>query len=244
MSEDNLEGNVETGLDSEKGWFGRVKDWLIDNWQTVIIILIVLIIGVGLYNYQQQKGAGTGEEGALSTAVEEREEETTESSDKEIAFEDDWSKDKSEDSSVIVIEEDEREDKSEIADLVAVSDEYDADKEDASESKETATEPVTIASENGKAYTASAESGDGITHLARKVVKKYLEENSVSDISDEQKIYIEDYLQNKTGQEFLALGETREFSENLIEEAVDMSRGLDGSDIDNLSKYKSRIANL
>lgn len=236
MSEDNLEGNVETGLDLEKGWFDKTKDWLIDNWQTIIIVLIVLIIGVGLYNYQQQKGAG--EEGALSTAVEEQEE-AMENSDREIAFEDDRSDKNGESNSNIIIEEsDDQEDKSESADLVAVVE------KDSDETAVKDKEPVTITSENGKVYTAAAEKGDGITHLARKALKKYLDENNVSDISGEQKIFIEDYLQNKTGGEFLTLGEIRNFSGNLIEEAVDMSRGLNDDDIENLSKYKLRIANL
>jgi len=51
-------------------------------------------------------------------------------------------------------------------------------------------------------------------------------------------------LQNKTGREFLAVGETRSFSESLIKEAVDISRGLSNNDIKNLSKYESRIASL
>ena len=231
MSEDNFGGDTETGLDLEKGWFGKAKDWLLNNWQTVIIVLIVLIIGVGLYNYQQQKGAG--EEGALSGVVEEQEE-ATENSDGEIAVESDWdeeenNKDEEEgDNSAVVIEENGEE----------AGYEEDVKTDGAGE------DSVTISSENGKAYTASAERGDGITQLARKALKKYLNENSVSDINDEQKIYAEDYLQNKTGQEFLELGETREFSENLITEAIDLSRGLDDNDIENLSKYKTRIANL
>ena len=236
MSEDNLEGNAETDLDLEKGWFGKAKDSLIENWQTIIIVLIVLIIGVGLYNYQQQKGAGTGEEGALSTAVEEREE-AAEKSDEEIAFENDLSEkeNEDEDGSAIVIEES----KEETGNL-----KLETENKESVETNGADKDSVTIASENGKAYTASAESGDGITHLARKVTGKYLDENDISDINNEQKIFIEDYLQNKTGQEFLELGETREFSENLIAEAIDLSRGLNDNDIENLSKYKTRIANL
>ncbi len=234
MSEDNFGGDMETNLDLEKGWFGKTKDWLIDNWQTIIIVLIVLIIGVGLYNYQQQKSAGTGEESAFSTAINEQEE-ATENSDEEIAFENDWSSKEGENDSAIVIEESEEE---------TENLKLETENKEGAETNDADKDSVTIASENGKEYTVSADRGDGITQLARKALKKYLNENGVSDINDEQKIYAEDYLQNKTGQEFLELGETREFSEDLIAEAIDLSRGLDDSDIENLSKYKSRIANL
>ena len=234
MSEKSMEENVETGLDLEKGWFDKTKDWLIGNWQTIIIVLIVLIIGVGLYNYQQQKGAGAGKEGALSTATEEHEEKT-EKSDEKVALEGDSVND-NKTGSAIVVEKNGGQEETGNLELKT--------KDEESETNGAGEEPATVSSENGKAYTVSAEEGDGITNLARKALRKYLEENSVSDISNEQKIYIEDYLQNKTGGEFLALGETRSFSGNLIEEAIDMSRGLNNNDINNLSKYKLRIADL
>ena len=236
MPENNMEENMETGLDLEKGWLDKAKDQLIDNWQTIVIVLIVLIIGAGVYNYQQEKG-GAENSGVLSTAVEEQEEKTEEL-DEEIAIEMDSETDES--SSVIIDEEDDKlnENASENDSDTA------ADIEESEEEYNDSEEPVTISSNNGENYMVSAEKGDGITHLARKALRKYLDENEVSDINDEQKIYIEDYLQNKTGGEFLALGETRNFSENLIEEAVDLSRGLNSKALDNLSGYKTRIANL
>jgi len=236
MPENNMEENMETGLDLEKGWLDKAKDQLIDNWQTIVIVLIVLIIGAGVYNYQQEKG-GAENSGVLSTAVEEQEEKTEEL-DEEIAIEMDSETDES--SSVIIDEEDDKLNK----DASENDSDTAADIEESEEEYNDSEEPVTISSNNGENYMVSAEKGDGITHLARKALRKYLDENEVSDINDEQKIYIEDYLQNKTGGEFLALGETRNFSENLIEEAVDLSRGLNSKALDNLSGYKTRIANL
>ena len=242
MSEDNLEGNVKADLDLEKGWLNKIKDWFVDNWQTIIIVLTVLIIGVGLYNYQQQKGVDTGKESALPAAVEEQEK-ATENYDEKIASKEDQNNEEDKNNPAISAKEN-QEDKSETADLAADKVKNNVNEKDASENEEPTIEPVTTTSENGKVYTISAKSGDGITNLARRALKKYLSENDISDISVEQKIYIEDYLQNKTGREFLAVGETRSFSESLIKEAVDISRGLSNNDIKNLSKYESRIANL
>lgn len=112
------------------------------------------------------------------------------------------------------------------------------------ETTETAkTEEETI-SVSGDIYTVKAESGDGITHLARKALKDYLKQNSNKNLTKEQKIYIEDYMQNATGTEMLEIGETRTFSKSLIEEAITASESLTPAQLDNLKQYSSQVSDL
>jgi len=86
--------------------------------------------------------------------------------------------------------------------------------------------------------TATAQPGEGITHLARRALAEYLEKNNLTgELSAEQKIYIEDYLQNRTGTEMLNLGEARTFSNALIAEAIDAAKQLDEKQLKNLEKY-------
>ncbi len=88
-------------------------------------------------------------------------------------------------------------------------------------------------------FTEKAERGEGITHLARRTLQKYLESRPelAGDLNAEQKIYIEDYLQNKTGNEGLMVGEERTFSKALIEEAIKKAKELTPKQIENLSRY-------
>ena len=86
-----------------------------------------------------------------------------------------------------------------------------------------------------------AERGEGVTHLARKALNRYLDEvESDIALNNEQKIYIEDYLQNRTGSKGLKIGESMSFSKELIKEAIKASEGLTPAQIENLKKY-SRI---
>ncbi|MBI1888415.1 MAG: hypothetical protein HYS15_00555, partial [Candidatus Spechtbacteria bacterium] len=86
--------------------------------------------------------------------------------------------------------------------------------------------------------TKEAKSGEGITHLARHAIKDYLLEIGKS-LSPEQKIYAEDYVQNKIGNEALQLGQKLSFSRDLLKEAVAKSELLNPSQIQNLTQYSA-----
>lgn len=95
--------------------------------------------------------------------------------------------------------------------------------------------------ENDK-ITEYAEKGQGITHLARKSLNRYLKEVDESvELSNEQKIYVEDYLQNRTGSGSLKIGEAKTFSTDLIKEAIDASKKLTPSQLENLKKYSQMV---
>jgi len=74
-------------------------------------------------------------------------------------------------------------------------------------------------------FKESAEKEEGITHLARKVINDYLiriDFFKTNPLADREKICLEDYLQNKTGREWLLLGETKTFSATLLKEAFNV----------------------
>jgi len=86
-------------------------------------------------------------------------------------------------------------------------------------------------------FKIEAKRGQGITHLARSALSEYLSVSPVSNLNAERKVYIEDYLQNKTGDRFLEVGEEIGFSIDDIEKAIFKAQQLKPEEIKNLSKY-------
>ena len=82
--------------------------------------------------------------------------------------------------------------------------------------------------------------GDGITHLARRALKDYLEDNS-QELTNEHKIYIEDYLKDNVGSRLLEVDEEIAFSEDLIKEAIDASLQLTLEQLKVLEKYSALV---
>jgi len=96
---------------------------------------------------------------------------------------------------------------------------------------------------NGSIITKTASAGDGITHLARGALKDYLEETGKS-LTAEQKIYAEDYVQNKTGSEFLEVGQKLSFSKELLKDAVERAEALEDWQLQNLKQYTENVSLL
>lgn len=82
-----------------------------------------------------------------------------------------------------------------------------------------------------------AAKGEGTTHLARRALKEYLNENPEPKLTKEHKIFVEDYLKDLKDSGFLEIDEEIEFSINDIEAAVAKSKTLSEKDLTNLSKY-------
>ena len=96
-----------------------------------------------------------------------------------------------------------------------------------------------------KFYEKTAQPGEGITHLARRSLKTYLEEkDSDLNLTAEHKIYIEDYIQKQTGDGWLMLGETLTFPEELIVEAIQKARQLTPDQLENLRQYSQLVSSL
>lgn len=89
-----------------------------------------------------------------------------------------------------------------------------------------------------------AQKGEGITHLARKALKIYLENNYDPELTPEHKIYIEDYLKDLHGERFLQLGEELEFPLNDIEKAISLAKDLTPQQLNNLTQYAQLVPGL
>lgn len=99
-----------------------------------------------------------------------------------------------------------------------------------------------ILSSGAKEYKETAENGDGITKLARRAVKRYLEENPVNpDLTPEHKVFVEDYIQNRIGDRGLELGETISISEDLIVEAINKSQDLSAQELEHLKNFSELV---
>ena len=115
----------------------------------------------------------------------------------------------------------------------------------AQEAEQLAQEELEINLPAGGAYEQTAQDGEGITHLARRAVKDYLDRTGQgADLTAEHKVYIEDYLQKNTGEQWLGLGEKVSFSEDLIREAVENSRQLTQEQLANLQQYSAQVSSL
>lgn len=92
--------------------------------------------------------------------------------------------------------------------------------------------------QTGEGYTEKAEAGDGLTHLARRAATRWLaEHNAGYAVTNEHRIYIEDYIQKKLGSGSLEIGQDAAISFGLIEEAVKAARELTPAQLNNLSQY-------
>lgn len=98
----------------------------------------------------------------------------------------------------------------------------------------------------GSKYIVKANKGAGITHLARKAAKDYLERNAElkDKVTAEHKIYIEDYIKDKTGPRKIKIGQELTFDDGLIREAVDQSMKLNQKQLQNLHKYVLLVPSL
>lgn len=114
----------------------------------------------------------------------------------------------------------------------------------AEETEETGTEVVIPESvkKEGQIIEKTVK-GDGVTHLARRALKDYLQDKP-QELTKEHKIYIEDYLKDKVGARSLEVGEEITFSKDLIKEAIDASLELTPNQLKNLEKYSALVSNL
>lgn len=103
-------------------------------------------------------------------------------------------------------------------------------------------EVIPEAKRTNEGYVEVAQVGDGYTHLARRATTRWLSENQANyAVTDEHRIYIEDYIQNRLGTRGLELGESQTVSFDLITEAVAAAGELNEQQLKNLSKYTGAL---
>lgn len=94
-------------------------------------------------------------------------------------------------------------------------------------------------------YIEKAASGEGITHLARKALKRYLSSEGVSlSLTKEHKIYIEDYMKDMIGSFKLKVGQEISFSTSLIKDGIAKAQKLSVNSLNNLKKYSRLVPSL
>lgn len=95
----------------------------------------------------------------------------------------------------------------------------------------------------GGSIIETAAKGDGVTHLARRALKHYLESQPrPQNLTNEHRVFVEDYIKDKTSSQPLEVGEEVSFSEDLIAEAIDASLQLIPEQLENLEQYSALVA--
>ncbi len=96
-----------------------------------------------------------------------------------------------------------------------------------------------------ESYTMTAQKGEGLTHLARRALTSYMEEEDI-ELSPEERIYMEDYIQKnlqvERGGDSLEVEEEVEISIELLEEALEEVEQLTPSEIQNLTQYTAFVS--
>lgn len=218
-SQDNEEEEIELpeGLNFEggDGWGAKLSKWIKDNFSSVILpVIALLILGGGIYLYSQNQATAPTVNQPDSKVALEQEKQT-----EEEPTEKDQKQQSKQKSQAEKTEEKEKQDQPE---------------------KETMGGP-----ESAETMTMTAEKGEGITHLARGALKQYLTQNEDRpDLTAEQKIYVEDYLQDHQGSHGLEIGEKVSFSKDLIKEAVNASQNLNQQQLNNITQYANQVPSL
>jgi len=113
---------------------------------------------------------------------------------------------------------------------------------------EDAINPTPEVKQVGQDIVATATKGNGVTHLARQALKKYLKNKPelTQKLEAEQRIYIEDYLRKHlTNQpKILRVGDQITFSDNDIQNAIDKALTLNDGQIKNLNQYVPLVPSL
>lgn len=102
--------------------------------------------------------------------------------------------------------------------------------------------PLPEAKETADAYVEVAQRGQSITKLARITTKRYIDANSSEQgLTNEQKIYVEDYLKDQIQRKPLAVGAEVTFSKDAVRKGVEASKKLTDAQLKNLQKYARNV---
>lgn len=216
--EDQNDTHTENEGAAQKG-----QRWVEDNLRLIISIIIVVAIAAGIYSYSQrsQEQLAFNEDTQEQILIDEESEDRMEGFlDEEDALIEDDAAEESEEAKEIVADTQEKQSAPEVT--------------SAQTSKET-----------NEAIIVSAQSGDGLTHLARRALADHLAKNPDSNLTAAHKIYIEDYLRKAVGhQGSVHIGTEVSFSKSLIQDAINQSKNLTESQLDNLQKYVPLVPSL
>lgn len=99
-------------------------------------------------------------------------------------------------------------------------------------------ESLPKATKTDKGYVEVAERGNGRTHLARRAATRWLSENQAGyQVTNEHRIYIEDYIRKQMAKGQVKIGQSETVSFDLIADAVAKAGQLNAKQLNNLTKY-------
>ena len=218
MDEDELFSDDEDFGEEQGETWEQVRMWFQDNLRVILSVLIVALIAVGIYNYSKKPAdQGQPAEGEQGVEVQQGEQaQTGQQPEAGVQVQN-----QNDNGAPVVVKGGEQQ-------------------------PQTAApqQPQTPVEKTAEGYTAKADAGDGVTHLARKAAKEYLNANNDTSLSKEQKIYIEDYLRKHIVQGRLKVGDSRAFSDSMIKDAIAKAKSLNERQLKNLQKYSARVSNL
>lgn len=100
-----------------------------------------------------------------------------------------------------------------------------------------------LSEEKETSFVETAETGDGMTHLARRALTHALENNADWNLSAEQKVYVEDYLQKHAGgNAALNPGSKVEFSKEMMNQAVQNAKALNEAQLARITPYAQKVS--
>lgn len=99
--------------------------------------------------------------------------------------------------------------------------------------------------ETATSFVEVATRGEGLTHMARRTLVGYLEKNPDSQLTKEQKIYIEDYMRRHVNYKGgVHVGSQVEFSKTLVQDAISKSKQLNSEQMKNLERFSQLVPSL
>jgi len=105
--------------------------------------------------------------------------------------------------------------------------------------------PLTAGESAGKGITMVAVRGQGITHLARFALQRYLNEQKPNvALTKEHKIFIEDFLKDNVKKTRIHPESELTFSLDLINKAITASQNLTPAKLHRLMRYSKRVPSL
>jgi predicted negative regulator of RcsB-dependent stress response len=216
---ENLSENEEMENEDEEQEGGTMKQWLQDNLRIIISVAIVVIIAAGIYSYSNRSIVPEATDQSDQTLSQDNTEAGEESTDQSAA-----------------VAKPATEEKTTPAPAAKTTPQNQTEKQASS---------VATSQETENSFVESASKGDGTTKLARRALANYLEKNPDSALTAEHKIYIEDFLRkNVTPKGKIAVGQSVEFSKDLIQKAINSSKNLNERQLQNLHKYAVRVPSL
>lgn len=203
---------ADEGMEKPAGWIDRIKE----SPRTVSALIIILIVAAAIYAFsgkQQQPGVEQGESPAPTEALpaEQGNAQASPTTDNKNG---------------------EQAGNATSPQPTAVSQEQLSD-----ESKK-----LPEAAKTDKGYVEVAQRGNGLTHLARRATTRWLSENQAGyTVTNEHRIYIEDYVRRRLAQGSVSIGATRTVSFDLIAEAVTAAGKLSNTQLRNLTPYANAL---